>query len=219
MKIKKIALGVLLLIATGFAGYDIGTLIVDYKMGLQEIEKNCPIHSRFETNPPILLNTNNGEIVEMKIFESYNSKISDKKDYGHLSIGASENVFLMSYPDNSYADISINEGIEKYSKYKAKKHLCDKCLSAIKEVNPDTNYIVVDCYDNKNIKYYDLKDIEKEDIKIRHYTLHYQNTDNDYKFKVESNYFEGGKTLDYEKEQEDIGNYYFDIEKGTIYLA
>lgn len=219
MKIKKIALGTLMLFAIGFAGYDIGTFIVDYTVKMQQIQDNCPIHNRVETNPPILLNTTEGTTVEMKIFDSYSDTISDKKDYGYMNMGSSEGVFLMAFPDESYADISINKDLQDFSKRKAKKHLCSKCLEAIDKINPTTNYVVVDCYDRNNLKYYNLKDIEEQEIQIRHYTLQFDKDMKEYKFKIESNYFEGGKTLDYEKETKDIGHYYIDSEKGTVYLA
>lgn len=221
MKIKNIALFVLILLAVGFAGYDIGTLVFDYMVSDNDKQEDCLIHNRIETNPPILLNANEGITLEMKIFDYHNdneSKVSDKTEYGCLNIASTEDAFLMAYPDDSYADVSINKEIEKYSNWKAKKHLCKECIAAIKKINPTTNYIVVDYYDQQNIKYYDLGSIEEKELKIRHYTLEYEEGQ-DYKFKVISNYFEGGKNLDYEKETKDIGHYYIDREKGTVYLA
>ena len=221
MNLKNIALSILILLAVGFAGYDIGTLIFDYMVSDNDKQETCLIHNRIETNPPILLNANEGIALEMKIFDFHNdneSKVSDKTEYGYLNIASTEDAFMMVYPDDSYADISINKEMEEYSKRKAKKHLCKDCLAAIKEINPTTNYIVVDYYDKQNVKYYDLGSIKKQEIKIRHYTLEYEEGQ-DYKFKVISNYFEGGKNLDYEKKTENIGIHYYDYEKGLVYLA
>lgn len=221
METKNIAIYILITIAIGFAGYDIGTLIFDYMASDINKQENCLIHNRIETNPPILLNANEGITTELKIFDSHydnESKVSDKSHYGCLNVLTTEDAFLMAYPDDSYADISINKDFKEYSNWKAKKHLCKDCLAAIKEINPATNYIVVDYYDKQNIKYYDLGSIEEKELKIRHYTIEYQEGQ-DYKFKIISNYFEGGKTLDYEKETINKGTYYYDNEKGLVYLA
>ena len=116
-----------------------------------------------------------------------------------MRMGGSGYCVVYAFPDNCYADVSIpREYLYKYSRSAAEYFFCAECVTNFDLVEPECNYVVVDGYDNDNLQYFCLRDIEKTALTIRHYSFTFDEK-NEYRFdfKVASNYFDGGRELDY----------------------
>ena len=161
----------------------------------------CPIHTQARVNGPVIVNTAEGSASEVRLF-SYSPtnpyKIKEEEHYGYMTMAGGKGWSGFCFPDNRYADINISrKSLYNYSHDAASYYFCSDCLTAIEEINPSTNFIIVDCYDNEDIKYYDLKEVE-EGLTIRHYTFEVEDMDEyNYQIKMTSSYYEGGKELDY----------------------
>ena len=162
----------------------------------------CPLCEKVPTNGPLMVDTNSGRVGEIQIFDTElqnRLKISEKRDYGCMRMGGSGYCTVYTFPDNCYADVSIQrDNLSKYSKDAAELYYCEKCVENFDLLDPDCNYVVVDGYDRENLQYFNLRDIEKVGLTIRHYTFEFKEK-NEYRFafRVVSNYFDGGRELDY----------------------
>ena len=162
----------------------------------------CPLCEKVPTNGPLMVDTNGGRVGEIQIFDTEREnrlKISEKRDYGCMRMGGSGYCTVYAFPDNCYADVSIQrDNLSKYSKDAAELYYCEKCVENFDLLDPDCNYVVVDGYDRENLQYFNLRDIEKVGLTIRHYTFEFKEK-NEYRFafRVVSNYFDGGRELDY----------------------
>jgi hypothetical protein len=86
----------------------------------------------------------------------------------------------------------------KYSRNVAEHFFCAECVANFDLVSPASNFVLVDGYDADNLQFYCLQDIAQKDISIRHYSFEFEEkNEHCYEFKVVSNYFEGGRELDY----------------------
>ena len=211
-KILKFFLVVVVLVGAAVVGNAIGEAIYQarYFSTLPEYEipadiksmPYCPLCEKVPTNGPLMVNTNLGLVGEIQIFDTElrdRLTISEKRDYGIMRSGGAGGAHVYAFPDNCYADVSIQKQyLYKYSKTAAEQFFCDECVANFELVNPASNFIVVDGYDKENLKYFCLQDIEKEDLSIRHYSFEFEEK-NEYgfDFKVVSNYFDVGRELDY----------------------
>ena len=166
----------------------------------------CPLCEKVPTNGLLMVDTNNGKVSEIRIFDTEHEnklKISEKRDYGIMRMSGSGYCTVYAFPDNCYADVSIQRAsLSKYSKDAAELYYCKKCVENFDLLSPECNYVVVDGYDKENMQYFNLKDIEKAALTIRHYSFEFKEK-NEYRFafRVVSSYFNGGRELDYLNEQ------------------
>lgn len=214
-KISNFLLVVVMLIVAAIAGNALGKVIYQarYFSSLPEYEipteiktaYYCPLCERVPTNGPLVVNTNMGTVAEIQIFDTElrdRLTISEKRDYGIMRMGGSGYCVVYAFPDNCYADVSIpREYLYKYSRGAAEQFFCAECVANFDLVEPECNYVVVDGYDSDNLQYFCLRDIEQTALTIRHYSFTFDEK-NEYRFdfKVVSNYFDGGRELDYLRE-------------------
>jgi len=211
-KVFNFLIVVVVLIGAAVAGNAIGKVIYQarYFSSLPEYEipadiktaHYCPLCERVPSNGPLIVNTNLGLVGELQIFDTElrdRLTISEKRDYGIMRSGGAGGAHYYAFPDNCYADVSIQrQYLFKYSRKAAEHFFCAECVANFDLVEPECNYVVVDGYDRDNLKYFCLRDIEKTALTIRHYSFAFDEK-NEYRFdfKVVSNYFEGGRELDY----------------------
>lgn len=162
----------------------------------------CPLCESVPANGPLLVNTNVGAVVEIQIFDTElrdRLTILEKRNYGFIRVCGAGGAYVHAFPDDCYADVSIQrQYLFKYAKEMAEHFFCTECIAKIEEVNPTSNFILVDGYNKNNLQFYCLQDIEKADLRIRHYSFVLDEiSENRFAFKVLSNYFEGGRAMDY----------------------
>ena len=163
-----------------------------------ETVADCPLCSHFETDPPVIIDTNTGESRELRLYD-YNigntKEISPKTHYGTMHMGGWLGGSFAAFPDNHYIHLSIQrDSLYKFSKETASIFFCSDCLTLIEELNPKTNYIFADCYDKENIKVYTLENILN--TTIRHYSFKlYDKTEYLYSVEMHSSYFSDRKEL------------------------
>lgn len=211
-KILNFFLVVIVLIGAGAVGTVIGRVIYQerYFAALPEYEiptdtksmPYCPLCEKVPTNGPLMVNTNTGAVGEIQIFDTElrdRLTVSEKRDYGVMCSGGAGGVHVYAFPDNCFADVSIQrQYLYKYSRTAAEQFFCDECLANFELVHPASNFIVVDGYDKENLQFFCLQDIEKTDLRIRHYSFEFdEKNEHRFDFKVVSNYFDGGRELDY----------------------
>ena len=150
----------------------------------------------------MIVNTNLGLVGEIQIFDNElrdRLTISEKRDYCIMRSGGAGGAHVYAFPDLCYADVSIQKQyLYKYNHGAAELYFCEKCVENFDLVEPKSNFIVVNGYDKENLKFYCLRDIEKTELVIRHYSFAFDEK-NEYRFdfRVTSSYFDGGKELDY----------------------
>ena len=211
-KLLSILRFIVVLVLAGTVGTFIGKGIYQlrYFSSLPEYEipadvkkaSYCPLCEKVPTNGPLVVNTNTGTVAEIQIFDTElhdRLTISDKRDYGIMRMGGSGYCTVYAFPDNCFADVSISRKyLYKYNRDAAELYFCEKCVENFDLLEPECNYIVVDGYDRENLQYFNLRDIEKTALTIRHYVFEFEEK-NEYRydFKVTSSYFDGGRELDY----------------------
>lgn len=164
---------------------------------------SCIICDYVETNHPCVVNLITGKMGEIVL---YDTRLLDrtqinasKTEYGVMRSGAAASAHFFSFPDEHWADISIQrEYLFKYSAEVAERYLCEDCIEKVRELSPKTNFIFVDLYDKDNIAMYRLEDAD-DGISIRHYSITMdQKTPYSVKMKMISTFFtENGSELDY----------------------
>jgi len=207
-KILNFLIVVVVLIGAAVAGNAIGKVIyqVRYFSSLPEYEippdiksaQYCPLCEKVPPNGPLIVNTTLGLVGEIQIFDTElkdRLTISEKRDYGVMRSGGAGGAHYYAFPDNCYADVSIQrQYLYKYSRNAAEHFFCAECVANFDLVSPASNFVLVDGYDGDNLKYFCLRDIEKTALTFRHYSFAFDEK-NEYRFdfKVVSNYFEGGR--------------------------
>jgi len=211
-KIFNFLIVVVVLIGAAVAGNAIGKVIYQmrYFSSLPEYEiptdtktaSYCPLCEKVPTNGPLIVNTNLGLVGEIQIFDTElrdRLTISEKRDYGIMRSGGAGGAHYYAFPDNCYADVSIpRQYLYQYSKDAAEHFFCAECIANFELVNSVSNFVLVDGYDKENMQFFCLQDIEETDLDIRHYSFEFDEK-NEYRFdfRVVSNYFDGGRELDY----------------------
>ena len=211
-KILNFLIVVVVLIGAAVVGNTIGKVIyqVRYFSSLPEYEipsdiksaQYCPLCEKVPSNGPLIVNTTLGLVGEIQIFDTElkdRLTISEKRDYGVMRSGGAGGAHYYAFPDNCYADVSIQrQYLYKYSRNVAAHFFCAECVANFDLVSPASNFVLVDGYDADNLQFYCLQDVEQKDISIRHYSFEFEEkNEHCYDFKVVSNYFEGGRELDY----------------------
>ena len=172
----------------------------------------CPLHERVPSNFPIIVNTSEGSASELRLyntFSEYPLQIVEKSEYGVMWMVAGKGWSGAAFPDNNYLHFSIQkDSMCDYSNRAARKFFCDECVNAFKELDPSCNFVVVDAYENDNLKYHDIADIEE--LQIRHYSFVAGDTGEGLlSFEMHSSYYNGGKELDFlDKDTTQFDNHY-----------
>lgn len=175
----------------------------NYSLTSYDKDPDCAICSAFQNNAPLLVNIHTGSARPMNIYPNhfhYTNQIREEESYGIFFMIAGDGWNGGSDPDYNYSSISIQrKAMYKPNLDAAALYFCEDCLQEIQNINPTSNFIIVDAYDKDNLSFYDLQDIEsKEGVEIRHYTFALENKDTYlYSFKIQSSYYDGGKQLDY----------------------
>lgn len=216
VKLKQrilIAIGVVLsAVALYLIGTAIGSAIYQlryfsnlpiYTGDAPEPTGTCIICDYVETNHPCVVNLITGKMGEIVL---YDTRLLDrtqinasKTEYGVMRSGAAASAHFYSFPDEHWADISIQrEYLFKYSEDIAERYLCETCMEKVRELSPETNFIFVDLYDRDNIAMYRLEDADNG-ISIRHYNIIMERKSQySVKMKMTSTFFTGnGSELDY----------------------
>lgn len=169
------------------------------------LEENpvCPIHEAAPSNAPIVVNLNEGNAAPLKLYDTYPTytlQIREKDEYGVMWMVGGDGWNGFAFPDNHYIDFSIKrDKMFQYSGEAARLFFCQDCMKMIYDLDPKSNFIIVDGYDKDNIKFYDLAEMDDEDgLDVRHYhfTLDEKGTAN-CSITMTSSYFDGGKELDH----------------------
>lgn len=211
-KILFVFILIALFVLSGFVGAVTGKVIFQLRyfsnLPVYELpadaqkKETCALCPHIETNPPVLVDLNTGEVVELKLYDRSiraENQISPKRHYGTMHMGGWSGGSYAAFPDNACAHISIRKkSLFQYSPEAARLYFCENCLAEIEAQNPTSNYIFADCYNEDCLRFYHLKGIEK--VSIRHYSVEINQMDRYlYCLTMNSSYFCGGKALDGER--------------------
>lgn len=191
----------------------------DFEFIVVEENPYCPLCERTPSNFPILVNTNEGSVSELRIYDTYPTyplQIREKEEYGVMWLLSGKGWSGAAYPDNDYAHFSIQrKRMFNYSPKAARLFFCNDCMGALNELDPSSNFIVVDGYEKDNLKFYDIADIEN--TQIRHYSFIIEDKGYDLlSIEMTSSYHNGGKELDFLNQDTAELEKFFDHEREVI---
>ena len=207
--VGKVVLGVVLVAVLLWVGSTIGESIFkaryfksldDFEFLVVEENPVCPLCERAPTNPPLLVNANEGSVSELRIYDTYPTyplQIRAKEEYGVFWTLGGKGWSGGAFPDNDYAHFSIQrKRMFNYNASAARYFFCNDCMGALNDLDPSCNFVIVDAYEKDNLKFYDIADIE--DVAIRHYSFVIEEKGYDlFSVELHSSYREGGDELDY----------------------
>ena len=205
----KIVVGISLFVVLIWLGQTIGESIFkaryfksldDFEFLVVEEDPVCPLHERVPSNFPILVNTNEGSATELRMYETYVTyplQIRENAEYGVVWLMAGKGWSGIAMPDNDRVSFSIQrDRMFNYSPEAARLFFCDDCIATFRELDPSCNFIIVDGYEEDNLKCYDIAN--NEDLQIRHYSFVVKDKGYDLlSMEMNSSYFNGGKELDF----------------------
>lgn len=170
--------------------------------------EHCYLHDFVPLNGVCVVDTIHGDVGELRVYPSHPTICNaieeigsgNYKDcYGFFSMSNGKYYQAMCNPDENSADVSIDGDIEyNYNKFISNKYFCKDCLKLFEEAKTTYPVMLADMYDLDNIKLYPL--VLGATYHIRHYTVVIgEELDKwgKYDVQITSNYYEGGKALDY----------------------
>lgn len=177
-------------------------LLITYKPWRSEPE-HCRLHDGVPVNAISLIDTINGQNHELRVFPPHIvvcREIEEKETYGHMSTSFGMYYLTRSYPDDRSSETTIQtDDLPGLDTRNLKKFYCKACQEKLKSVDTPYGLVLADMYEPKKCTLYP---IELGAIyQIRHYTVVVApelNRNQEIEIKITSNYYDGGKSLDYD---------------------
>lgn len=170
--------------------------------------EHCYLHEFVEMNAVCVVDTLHGGVSELRVYPPHPTTCNAiteigsegcENNYGYLSISNGKYHHVMSDPDNNYAEVTVDGGIDyDYNKFISNKYFCKDCMRLFEEANTTYPLMLADMYNLEDIKLYPL--VLGATYHIRHYTVVIGDNLNEqgkYEIEITSTYYEGGKSLDY----------------------
>lgn len=170
--------------------------------------EHCYLHEFVPMNCVCIVDTLHGDVGELRVYPPHPTicnAITEigsegyKETYGYFTMEGGKYYHVMSEPDKNYAEVTVDGDIKyNYNRFISHDYFCKECLGLFEEANTTYPLMLADMYNLEDIKLYPLA--LGATYHIRHYTVvigDELNEQGNYEIEITSNYYEGGKDLDY----------------------
>ena len=123
----------------------------------RQINEKCPVHTQ---NAPIILNASTGAYTVLEITNPTN------KYYGYSTTRISNGIVFTANLDKNHGVVEIMD-FSEFNLKNSKKVLCENCITQIKNLNPISNYFIVE-----NCTYYIPF---TSSLQLNNYNIHFIN--------------------------------------------